>query len=124
MLSSWLLVGRPAVNAPESNCAHFLDARLELFWAEDWSALWAMVRAECDVAPIQNMTRRTDKQQMQSRVRKVATLARTGEKGRALAAARTASASHTTNCSRDQEPLSCGPRTTGACASSVSPVLV
>ena len=37
-----------------------------------------MVRAECDVAPVQSTTRRTDKQQMQSRVRKVATLARTG----------------------------------------------
>ena len=84
--------GRPAVNSSESNCAHFLDARLELFWAEDWSALWAMVRAECDVAPVQNTTRRTEKQQMQSRVRKVATLARTGEKGRALAAARNAPA--------------------------------
>ena len=34
--------------------------------------------------------RRTEKQQMQSRIRKVATLARTGEKGRALAAARNA----------------------------------
>ena len=90
VLSSWLLLGRPAVNASESNCAHFLDARLELFWAEDWSALWAMVRAECDVAPVQNTMRRTDKQQMQSRIRKVATLARTGEKGRALAAARNA----------------------------------
>ena len=90
VLSSWLLLGRPAVNASESNCAHYLDARLELFWAEDWSALWAMVRAECDVAPVQNTTRRTEKQQMQSRIRKVATLARTGEKGRALAAARNA----------------------------------
>ena len=90
VLSSWLLLGRPAVNASYSNCAHFLDARLELFWAEDWSALWAMVRAECDVAPVQNTTRRTDKQQMQSRVLKVATLARTGEKCRALAAVRNA----------------------------------
>ena len=90
VLSSWLLLGRPAVNASESNCAHFLDARLELFWAEDWSALWTMVRAGCDVAPVQNTTRRTDKQQMQSRVRKLSTLARTGEKGRALAAARNA----------------------------------
>ena len=26
VLSSWLLLGRPAVNASESNCAHFLDA--------------------------------------------------------------------------------------------------
>ena len=50
--------------------------------------LWAMIRAECDVAPVQNRKRRTDKQQMQSRVRKVATPARTSEKGRALAAAR------------------------------------
>ena len=30
ILSSWLLLGRPAVNASESSCAHFLDARLEL----------------------------------------------------------------------------------------------
>ena len=90
VLGSWLLLGRPAVNASESNCAHYLDARLELFWAEDWSALWAMERAECDVAPVLSTTRRTDKQQMQSRIRKVATLARTGEKGRALAAVRNA----------------------------------
>ena len=90
VLSSWLLLGRPAVNASESNCAHYLDARLELSWAEDWSALWAMVRGECDVAPVQNTMRRTDKQQMQSSIRKVATLARSGEKGRALAAARNA----------------------------------
>ena len=52
--SSWLLLGRPAVDASESNCAYHLDARLELFWAEDWSAHWVMVRAECDVAPVQN----------------------------------------------------------------------
>ena len=111
VLSSWLLLGRPAVNASESNCAHYLDARLELFWAEDWSALWAMVRAECDVAPVQNTMRRTDKQQMQSRIRKVATLARTGEKGRALAAARnappvssgTVPVTEQIDCSRDQK---------------------
>lgn len=90
ILSSWLLLGRPASNATESSCAQFLDARLELFWAEDWSALWALVRAECDVAPVQNSVRRTEKQQTQSRIRKVATLARSGEKGRALAAARNA----------------------------------
>ena len=49
-----------------------------------------MGRAEFDIAPIQNMTRRTTTQQKQPRVRKVATLARTGEKGRAQAAARNA----------------------------------
>ena len=32
----------------------FWMRRLELFWAEDWSTLWAMVRAECDIAPVQN----------------------------------------------------------------------
>ena len=42
-VSSWLLFGRPAVNAWESNCAHYLEARLDLFWAEDWPALWALV---------------------------------------------------------------------------------
>ena len=31
ILSSWLLLGRPALNASESICAQFLDARLELF---------------------------------------------------------------------------------------------
>ena len=33
VLNSWLLLGRPAVNASESNCAHSLEARLDLFWA-------------------------------------------------------------------------------------------
>ena len=74
----------------ESNCAHYLDVRLELFWAKDWSALWATARAECDIAPVQNATRRTATQQKQSRVRKVAAFARTGGKVRALAAARNA----------------------------------
>ena len=36
VLSSWLLLGRPAVNASESNCAHFLDA-IGALLAEDWS---------------------------------------------------------------------------------------
>ena len=35
VLSSWLLLGHPAVNASGSNCAHILEARLGLFWAED-----------------------------------------------------------------------------------------
>ena len=76
VLSRWLLLGRS-----ESNCAHFLDARLEgTLWAEDWSALRAMLRAECDIAPVQDATRRTATQQKQSRVRIGATLARAGEK--------------------------------------------
>ena len=70
--------------------AHYLEARLDLFWAEDWPALWAMGRAECDVAPVHSTTRRTTTEQKQSRMRKVATPARSGEKGRALAVVRNA----------------------------------
>ena len=47
-------------------------------------------RAECDV-PFTAQTRsRTNAEQTEARVRKVATLARAGDKGRALAAARNA----------------------------------
>ena len=69
VLSSWLLLGRRAANASESSCAHFLDARLEFFVAEDWSAWYVpnVMLLQC-----RNATRRTDKQQKQSRVRKVA----------------------------------------------------
>ena len=90
VLSSQLLLGRPVVNASESNCALFLEARLDLFWSEDWPALWAMVRAERDVAPVFSNSRKSATTQTQSRVRKVATLAQSGERGRALAAARNA----------------------------------
>ena len=90
LLSSWFFLGRPAENASDANCASFLEARLDLFWSEDWPALWALVRAECDVATITQMRARTEAEQTQARVRKVATLARSGEKGRALAAARNA----------------------------------
>ena len=89
-LSSLLLLGRPAENASDANCATFLEARLDLFWSEDWPALWALVRAECDVPAIAQTRSRTKAEQTETRVRKVATLARAGEKGRALAAARNA----------------------------------
>ena len=90
LLSSCLLLGRPAENASDANCATFMEARLDLFWSENWPALWALVRAECDVAAITHTRSRTEAEQTQSRIRKVATLARSGEKGRALAAARNA----------------------------------
>ena len=83
-------MGRPAENASDANCASFLEARLDLFWSEDWPALWGLVRAECDVGAIAQKRARTEAEQTQARVRKVATLARSGEKGRALAAARNA----------------------------------
>ena len=94
LLSGWLLLGRPAENASDANCASFLEARSELFWSEDWGALWALVRAECDVATIAQARSRTKAEQTEARVRKVAMLARVGEKGRAQAAARHGSASH------------------------------
>ena len=73
----------------ESSCAHFLDARLEFFGLKigllfgPWFVL--------NVVLLRCRTRRAgQKQQIQARIRKVATLARTGDKGRALAAARNA----------------------------------
>ena len=90
LLSSWLLLGRPAENASDANCASFLEARLDLFWSEDWLALWLLVRAECDVPSIAQTRSKTKAEQTETRVRKVATLARAGENGRALAAARNA----------------------------------
>ena len=90
ILSSWLLLGRPAENASDANCASHMEARLDLFWSEEWRALWAMVRAECDVTTATRKRTRTQAEQTETRIRKVATLARAGEKGRALAAARNA----------------------------------
>ena len=88
ILSSWLLLGRPAEKASDADCASFVETRLDLFWSEDWPALWALVRAECDVAKLTQTHSKTKTEQTETRVRKVATLARAGEKGRALAAAR------------------------------------
>ena len=107
LLSGWLLLGRPAENASDANCASFLEARSELFWSEDWAALWALVRAECDVATIAQARSRTKAEQTEARVRKVAMLARVGEKGRAQAAARhgSASRSHPRHRPGDHEPL-------------------
>ena len=51
MLSSWLLLKRTTINASKATVHTFLGARLELFWAEDWSALWTMVRAESGPSP-------------------------------------------------------------------------
>ena len=90
ILSSWLLLGRSAENASDANCASYLETRLDLFWSEDWPALWALVRAECDVAATAQTRSKTKVEQTETRIRKVATLARAGEKGRALAAARNA----------------------------------
>ena len=90
ILRSWLLLGRPAENASDANCANYMEARLDLFWSEEWPALWAMVRAECDVATAAQKRTRTKAEQTETRIRKVATLARAWEKGRALAAARNA----------------------------------
>ena len=78
VLSSWLLLGRPTTRSPESNCTHFLEARLDLFWSEDWPALWSMVPAVCNVAPISRSTTKSGAEHRQPCVRKFATLARTG----------------------------------------------
>ena len=90
ILSSWLLLGRPAENASDTNCANYMEARLDLYWSEEWPTSWAMVRAECDVTTATQKRKRTKAEETETRIRKVATLAGAGEKGRALAAARNA----------------------------------
>ena len=63
---------------------------LDIFWSEDWPALWALVRADCDVASVVQARSKIQAEQTETSVRKVETLARAGEKERALAAARNA----------------------------------
>ena len=64
------------------------------FWMRDWSSFGLRIGLLSGPWYVPNVMllqcRRRHAEQMQSRVRKVATLARTGEKGRALAAARNA----------------------------------
>ena len=67
-----------------------METRLGLFWSEEWRALWPPVRAECDVPKATQKRTKTKAEQTETRIRKVATLARAGEKGRASAAARNA----------------------------------
>ena len=74
-----------------------LRATVPTTWTRGWSFFGLKIGLlfgqwyVLNVMSLQCRTRRrTEKQQMQSRIRKVATLARTGEKGRALAAARNA----------------------------------
>ena len=71
LLSCCLLLGRPAEHASDVNSASFLEARLDLFWP----ALWALVRADCDVAAVVQALSKTQAEQTETRVRKVATLA-------------------------------------------------
>ena len=80
ILSSRLLLGRPAENSSDANCASYLETRLDLCWSEEWPALWALVRAECDVAAIAQKRSKTKAEETETRIRKVATLAGAGEK--------------------------------------------
>ena len=61
-------------------------------WRRVWnsSGLCSTVRAECDAAPTAQGRTKSRAERTEARIRKVATLARTGERGRALAAARNA----------------------------------
>ena len=86
MFISWLLLAKP-LDADDGSCAQLLDERLELFWSEDWSTLWALTHGDCERVPLRE--RDPDPEtKLKSKARKVATLVRAGERGRALAAAR------------------------------------
>ena len=108
----------------QTSCKCFGEPLCYLFGSQTGSLLGrrlgsslAMVRAECDLAPVHNTARRTTSEQKQSRIRKAATLARAGERGRALAAARHAPPVPVTEqiCSRDQESPSRRPGTSRSC---------
>ena len=62
--------------------------RRDFFTAEDWPALWAMVKAECHIASTAQGHPQSRAEQTEARVRKV--FARVGDRRRALAAARNA----------------------------------
>ena len=111
ILNSWLLLGRPAENASDANCANYMEAGLDLFWSEEWPALWAMVRAECDVTTATQKRTRTkgrtnrnqDSQGCHSRQS-------WGEKtSTSSGTKRPASPSHPGHSPGDQEPLPRGP---------------
>ena len=107
VLSSWLLLGRPTENASDADCANYMEARLDLFRLEEWPALWALVRAECDVSTATQKCTKTKAEQTETRIRKVATLARAGEKRTSTSSGteRPTSPSYRGNSPGDQEPL-------------------
>ena len=49
VLCRWLLRGRPATNASNSNCCLCLEAR---FWFEEWPSLWSRATCVCKLSPI------------------------------------------------------------------------
>ena len=117
-------------NSMSSSGAHsgpsfVVSHKTRSFCAEDWPALWAMVRAECDVATVSRSSRKSAVEEKQSEVRKVATLARSGQRGRALAAARNAPrVKVTANSARYQESLISRPAPCSRCSDSrVEPLL-
>ena len=71
--------------------------RLYFFWSEDWPALWSMVAAECDVAPI---SRGTTKSAAEHR----------------LLVSAPANPSHSPNCARDQKLVPNIPRPRRLCS--------
>ena len=85
VLSSWLLLGKPAGKDSEQNCAGHLDERLNLFWSEAWATLWGIIKGECGQA-LARPNKQTDDERRNAKVKMVSTLARAGERGRALAA--------------------------------------
>lgn len=86
VLSSWLLLGKLAGKDTAQNCAGHFDERLSLFWNEDWATLWGIIKGECGQA-LARANKQTEEERRNTQVKRVSTLARAGERGRALAAA-------------------------------------
>ena len=88
VLSSWFLLSRVDGQSSDKSCATHLDERLQLFWAEAWQELWNQIKMDTDPPIPKKRPKPTQQQQLQARARRASTLARAGEKGRALAAVR------------------------------------
>ena len=97
-LAAWLLCLSQYVPVCVCVCV-----RLSVCVSEDWPAFWSTVRAECDVGPISKGPTKSAAERKQSRVRKVATLARSKRTWAGLGCRQKcpASPNHSADCARN-----------------------
>ena len=58
---------------------------MSLFWSEAWAMLCGIIKGECGQA-LARTNKQTEEERRNTKVKRVSTLARAGERGRALAA--------------------------------------
>ena len=124
VFSSWLLLGRAVINPAGSSCAHFLEARLDLSWSEDWPALsWFVLNATLpqSSAPHANQLNRSCHVSA-----KLPPLPNEEQQDAPwLQPGTSTSPSHSAHCARDQKLVSSRPGPCRCCANHrVEPLLV